>query len=140
MNAMRLEKGYRGWGSEYTTERTPLEAGMGMFVQTTGRKFIGRQALVARDNAQAWSMELLELEDTGEDPYYMHTVYSSDVPVGIITSGGYGHRIGKPLALAYFSTDPAGQSIQAEILGRRVGASILEEIPYDPRNERMRSG
>ncbi len=140
MNAMRLEKGYRGWGTEYTTERTPLEAGVGMFVQTDNRNFIGREALLARNNDQAWSMALLEMKDTGEDPYYMHTVFSSNTPIGIITSGGYGHRVGKPLALAYFCSDPAGQSLEAEILGRRVAASILGEIPYDPRNERMRSG
>ena len=98
------------------------------------------QQLVQANQERGIHQPELELEDTGEDPYYMHTVYSSDVPVGIITSGGYGHRIGKPLALAYFSTNPVGRSLQAEILGRRVGASILEEIPYDPRNERMRSG
>jgi len=113
---------------------------VGMFVQTENRNFIGRDAVLSRDNEQAWSMALLELEDTGEDPYYMHTVFSGGLPIGIITSGGYGHRVGKPLALSYFATAPIGQPLEVEILGRRVAASVLEEIPYDPHNERMRSG
>ena len=140
MNAMRLEKGYRGWGTEYTTERTPLESGAGAFVRTENRDFIGRQSLLDRDDDQAWNMALLELADTGEDPYYAHTVFAGDRAVGIVTSGGFGHRVGKPLALAYFTQNPDRYSLKTDLLSKQVKSTILNQIPYDPANLKLRSG
>lgn len=140
MNAMRLEKGYRAWGAEYTTERTPLEAGVGMLVKTAGRDFIGKQAMMERQvGNNRWSMHLLEIEDTGEDPFYAHTLLQNGKPIGMVTSGGYGHRVKKPLALAYFSQLPDQNQLYVEILGKPVKASILQQAPYDPYNERLRS-
>ncbi len=140
MNSMRLEKGYRGWGSDFTSERTPLEAGCDLFVRTQGREFTGREAMLERQaSSQQWSMYLLQLDDTGEDPYYSHTVFQGEQPIGIVTSGGYGHRIGMPLALAYFSEPLGTGALEVEILGKRVRASVLDTVPYDPFNKRMRS-
>lgn len=139
MNAMRLEKAYRAWGTEYTTERTPLEAGAGMFVKTDNRNFIGKEKMLQRQRGSAyWSMGLLELDDTGEDPFYSHTVLQGDKPIGIVTSGAYGHRVKKPLALAYFSTSPQDRNLFVEILGKKVPAKILHDAPYDSENQKMR--
>ncbi|MEM9579484.1 MAG: FAD-dependent oxidoreductase, partial [Pseudomonadota bacterium] len=85
-NAMRLEKGYRGWGSDLTTERSPLEAGLTPFVRPELR-----QALTRED---AWDMALLEIETGEVDPFYAHTLWQQDRAVGIVTSGAYGHRTG----------------------------------------------
>ncbi len=140
MNAMRLEKGYRAWGSDYTTERTPLEAGVGMFVKAAGREFVGKKQMMERkDRADHWSMHLLELENTGEDPFYAHTVFQSGRPIGMVTSGGFGHRVGKPLALAYFRESPRASGLEVEILGKKVSADILPAPPYDPDNLLMRA-
>ena len=140
MNAMRLEKGYRAWGGDYTTERTPLEAGVGMFVKTAEREFAGKKQMMERKGREGhWSMHLLELEDTGEDPFYAHTVFQSGQPIGMVTSGGFGHRVGKPLALAYFREPPQKCSLEVEILGKKVPAKILHAAPYDPDNLRMRT-
>ena len=107
MNAMRLEKGYRAWGVDLTTERTPLEAGMDRFVKTKGRDFIGRDAMLQRaSDPSHWRMHLLQIDDTDSDPFYAHTVFVDDRPIGIVTSGGYGHRVQKALALAYFRETP----------------------------------
>ncbi len=135
IHAMRLEKGYRAWGSEYTTERTPLEAGAEQFVKAKEREFIGREGMLARQaGREHWSMYLLELEDTGEDPFYAHTIFQHDRPIGMVTSGGYGHRVGAPLALAYFCEQLAGLPLWVEILGKKVRAKILDQAPYDPQN------
>ena len=140
MNAMRLEKGYRAWGTEYTTERTLPETGGGQFMVSEGRDFIGREATIERwKREDHWSMHLLELEDKGLDPFYSHTVYIGDRPVGIVTSGGYGHRVGKPLALAYFQLPVDGNECVVDILGKRVSARIMPKPPYDPGNARLRS-
>ena len=139
MNAMRLEKGYRAWGSDLTTERTPLEAGLDALVKTDGRSFTGREALLRRQGSDDhWAMHLLALEETGEDPFYAHTVLDGDVPIGLVTSGAYGHRVGLPLALAWFSRPPSGD-LAVEILGKRVPARVLEQPPWDPDNLRMRA-
>jgi dimethylglycine dehydrogenase len=137
MNAMRLEKGYRAWGSDYTTERTLLEAGSGRFFASKGRDFVGKESTLNRQlNDDHWTMKLLELEETGKDPFYAHPVVQDEIPIGIITSGGFGHRVNKPLALAYFRVQPGASPLYVEILGDSVKAKILDQIPYDPENRR----
>ncbi len=136
MNAMRLEKGYAAWGSDFTTERTPAETGMGFLVRSD-HEFIGRDALLARMKDEArWEMVLLEI--AGEaDPYYAHGVWQGGKCVGIVTSAAFGHRTGKLLALAYLCDRYARQGLEVEVLGRRIGATILERPPYDPENRKM---
>ena len=136
-NAMRLEKGYPAWGADLTTERAPTEAGLHRFVKTCGRDFPGRDALHAR--ASGWAMVLLDIESDDVDPFYAHTVWHKDRPVGIVTSGAYGHRTGKALALAYLR-DPSAQSgLSVDILGQRHAATVLNRPPYDPDNARLRT-
>ncbi|MEM9228243.1 MAG: FAD-dependent oxidoreductase [Pseudomonadota bacterium] len=131
-NSMRLEKGYRGWGSDLTTERSPLEAGLTPFVRTELRDGLARE--------NPWDMVLLEIE-TGEiDPFYAHTLWQSDRPVGIVTSGAYGHRTGKVLALAYLRDPSVRTGLTVSILGRHRAAAILTTPPFDPDNTCMKSG
>ncbi len=105
LNSLRLEKDYRAWGADLTTERTPLEAGLDHLVRTEGRGFTGREALLARAaSPSAWRMALLSIEPDGDadpDPFYTHTVWQGGRAVGIVTSGAPGHRTGTVLALAY---------------------------------------
>ncbi|SLN18992.1 4-methylaminobutanoate oxidase (formaldehyde-forming) [Roseovarius albus] len=138
-NAMRLEKGYRGWGSDLTTERTPDESGVGFLVRPEGRSFTGCDALLARPNPEAWDMVLLDVEPGEVDPFYAHPVYQGDCVVGVVTSGAYGHRTGKVLALAYLRDATARDNLNIEILGKRRAAEILSAPPFDPQNERLKS-
>ena len=62
-NSMRLEKGYRGWGMDLTTERSPLETGLSYLVKYEGRSFIGREAMLKRQ--PGWDMVLLEIDTDG---------------------------------------------------------------------------
>ena len=103
MNSLRLEKGYRAWGADLTTERTPLEAGLDHLVRTEGREFAGREALLVRAaSPSAWRMALLSVEPDGDaDPFHTHTVWQDGRAVGIVTSAAPGHRTGTVLALAY---------------------------------------
>ena len=129
-NSMRLEKGYRGWGSDLTTERSPLEAGLFQFVRKDLRS----------DLKQDWDMVLLEIEATDVDPFYAHSVLHNGRPVGVVTSGAYGHRCGKVLALAYLRDPSAREGLSVSILGQHRQATILPRAPYDPDNTRMTSG
>ena len=140
MNAMRLEKGYRAWGADFTTERTPLESSVNHFVKPLNREFVGKQAML--DRAQKndhWQMHLLELDENAEDPFYAHTVLQNNTPIGLVTSGSFGHRVGKSLALAYFRQPSDGSPLSVLILGKEVAAKILEQPPYDPDNKWLRA-
>jgi dimethylglycine dehydrogenase len=141
MNALRLEKGYRAWGADLTSERTPLEAGLGSLVKCEGRDFVGREALLARHAApDHWHMALLALADGAPDPFASHTVLQGGRPVGMVTSGAYGQRVGRALALAYFTAeaDLSAGGLSVLILGEEVPAEVLKRPPYDPDNLRLR--
>ena len=149
MNSMRLEKGYRAWGTDLTTERTPIESGLDRLVRTEGREFTGRDALLARaGSADAWRMVLLSMEpDDDADPFSTHTVWQGGQPIGIVTSGAPGHRTGTVLALAYLRPEAAeadalgaGGALEVSLLGRRSRARVLDAPPYDPVDARLRGG
>jgi len=127
-NAMRLEKGYPAWGADLTTERSPLEAGLGAFVQES----VG---LMRKD---PWRLVLLEIVPGDVDPFYAHTVWQGDRAVGIVTSGAHGHRTGKTLAYAYLRDPSARERLSVSLLGERRAAVILDEVPYDPGYLRLR--
>ena len=138
MNVMRLEKGYRAWGTDFTTERTPAETGAGLLIKLD-HAFTGKAALAARMEAEdRWDMVLLEIVAGDVDPYYAHGLYQGEVCVGIVTSAAYGHRTGKTLALAYLRDRRARIGLEVEILGRRRPAALLERPPFDPDNMRLR--
>ncbi|MFK7754391.1 MAG: FAD-dependent oxidoreductase [Sedimentitalea sp.] len=139
MNAMRLEKGYRAWGADFTTERTPFETGAGAFVKPDGHDFFGKDALLDRAGAgQNWDMIHLELDVRDVDPFYGHLVLSGKTPVGIVTSGAWGHRTQKALALAYVKPGQPRTDLQVEILGETVAAKILCAPPFDAQNQRLK--
>lgn len=131
-NSMRLEKGYRGWGGDLTTERSPLEAGLTPFVRPDLRDGLARQA--------QWDMVLLEIETGEVDPFYAHSLWQEGRAVGVVTSGAYGHRTGKVLALAYLRDVTARENLTVSILGQHRKATVLPNPPFDPENSRLKSG
>ena len=139
-NSMRLEKGYRAWGGDLTTERTLHEAGLAMFTRTRDRAFIGRDAMLERKaKDDRWDMVLLEIHNPEFDPFYAHSVLQGDEIVGVVTSGAHGHRTGKTLALAYLRNRTARDSLTVSILGRKTQATILSDAPFDPENLRLKA-
>jgi dimethylglycine dehydrogenase len=142
LNAMRLEKGYRGWGADLSTERTPIETGMEGFIRTEGRDFIGRSALLAKaPRAREMRLKLLEIQGDGPDQFYSHPVLVQGRAAGLVTSGSFGHRTRRKLALAYIEAAVLASepSLEVEILGERCPARILDAPPYDPQNVRLKS-
>lgn len=142
MNAMRLEKGYRAWGMDLTTERTPLETGLKAFVKTEERAFLGREVMMERDDpTTAWSMVLLDVAPHTEVmPFYAHTVEQHGESVGIVTSAAYGPRTGKTLALAFLKPEATwNQPLNVRVLHEKLPATILQQAPYDPKNTRLRA-
>ncbi len=138
-NSMRLEKGYRGWGSELTTERTPEECGLGSLLRIQDRDFVGVTALKERtaDDAR-WEIVLFQVMGEGPDPFYAHTVYQNNIPVGVVTSGAYGYRTGMTLALAYLRKRGLRENLTARVLGVDRPVVVLDHAPFDPENTRMK--
>jgi len=141
MNSLRLEKGYRGWGADLTSEKTPLEAGLHPFVKMEGRGFIGKDAVATRNRATpGWRMMLLSLDTEETEVFGLHPVLAEDNVVGVTSSGGFGHRVSMSLALAYVRTDvEMDADLHVSINGQPFSAKILERVPYDPTNIKMRA-
>lgn len=141
LNSMRLEKGYHA-GSELTNEVTLPEAGAAQFFKPDKGHFIGRDATLARlEQSPRWRCVSFEVEARDADCQGGETVYLADEVAGFVSSGGYGHRIAKSLALAFLAPDAAvaPREFDIDILGERRPAQIIEASPYDPHNERPRA-
>lgn len=146
MESLRLEKGYRSWKADLTTEYTPAMASLDRFVRLEKRGgFIGQEALL-REAASGGPRERfvpLVVDAVDADAAAVSIVFraGSDVPVGLVTSGGYGYRLDRSLALAYVQADlaVAGTELQVDVLGERRRAVVTTEPPYDPENLRLKS-
>jgi dimethylglycine dehydrogenase len=142
MDSLRMEKSYRMWGQDLTTDYTPFEAGMDRFVKLDKGDFIGREALVAqREAGVPHRFVTLEVEVDDADPWGNEPLWQGDRMIGRATAGAYGHWVLKSLALAYVEPEAAeeGTEMEIEILGERKRAKVIPESPYDPENASLRS-
>jgi dimethylglycine dehydrogenase len=142
MDSMRLEKGYKLLPRELSIEYSAYESGLGRFVSTK-KDFAGRDALLARRQAgEANRLVTLEVHDVIDaDARGAEPILLGDELVGRATSGGYGWRVGKSLALAMVRPDLAepGQPLDILILGQRHRATVIADSPFDPANDRLRA-
>jgi dimethylglycine dehydrogenase len=143
MDSMRLEKCYRSWKADLTTEYTPFMASLDRFVKLDKPSgFIGQEAL-KREAAVGPKERFVPLivDAADADAAAVSIVHEGDTTVGLVTSGGYGYRINKSIALAYVRTDLAvpGKELTVEVLGTRRRAVVGVEPLYDPQNAKLRS-
>lgn len=141
MDALRMEKAYRSWGLELTTELTPIEAGMERFVDFDS-PFIGRDAVVKRTiNNTESRLVYLTVDADDADPHGNEPVYVNGRMVGLTTSGAYGHAVKQSIAFAFVEPEFVAPDTELEIsiLGRRRKAQVVADPLYDPRNERLRA-
>ena len=143
IDALRLEKGYRAWSSDITPEETPYEAGLGFAVRLDkGTDFIGREALLAQKAAgPRRRLACLVLDDPRSVTLGNEPVRIGGAIVGRVTSGGYGHAVGKSIAYAYLPPERAvpGTRGEIDVFGAWVGAEVVREPLWDPAGERIRS-
>jgi dimethylglycine dehydrogenase len=143
LESMRLEKCYRLWGADLSSDVTPLEAGLERFVHLDKGDFIGHDAL-ARQSAEGTRQTLscLRIETHDADAYRYEPILRGDRQVGYVTSGGYGHTVQASLALAYLPADCAGPGTQltVKILGCLCPATVVPQPVFDPGNTRLAIG
>ena len=141
MNSLRMEKAYRGWGSELTTEIDMFEASMARFIRLDKLDFIGRDAsLTLKQRGPRMRLVYLEVDATDSDCMGNEPVYAGEKVVGVTTSGAFGHAVGKSLAFAYVPPDAIEPGTEFEIMlfQQRRKARIVAEPMWDPENTRMR--
>jgi 4-methylaminobutanoate oxidase (formaldehyde-forming) len=140
IDSLRLEKGYRVWGSDVTPEDTPYEAGLGFAVKPDKGEFIGRDALVARTEPER-RLACLVLEDPRAVALGSEPVRVEGEIVGRVTSGGYGYTVERSIAYAYLPTSAAaaGTEVAVEIFGEWIAGHVAEEPLFDPQGERIRA-
>ena len=139
VNSLRLEKGYRGYGSELTNEITLIEADCTRFYAPNKGDFRGRAATEAV-RAKGISTQLVygEVAATDCDIHGGEAVMQGDRVVGVCTSGGYGHATGKSLTFAYV-TPGAATELEVVILGERRALTLLPDPAWDPTNARQKA-
>ena len=143
MTAMALEKSYKLIPRELSVEYSAHESGLDRFISLKKPGFFGKDALLAwRDKGLANRLVTLEVHGvTDADARGSEAVYQGDELVGRVTSGGYGWRCGKSLALAMIAHALAepGTELEVVILGQRRTATIIADSPFDPENSALRS-
>ena len=152
MNACRMEKGYRHWGHDIADEDTPLEAGLGFAVpRSKDQEYNGKEAIEAQraQNVLKKRMVAICLEDDGETApmmYHEEPIYRNGEIIGSTTSGSWGHRLGKSLALGYIHSDDGvtkdfieSGKFEIEIAWQRHAAKVQLAPFYDPKSERVKA-
>ena len=141
LNAMRIEKGYHGWGSDFGTEYTLFDAGLSKFANMSKGSFIGREAVEHQASKEAeWTFIGLEINDPGPEPLPSDPIVRDETVIGYLTSVSMGYRTGKLLALGYVKSGSLemGGSCFVQAFGDMRAAKRHTHHVYDPGNERLR--
>ncbi|MEO1200572.1 MAG: FAD-dependent oxidoreductase [Pseudomonadota bacterium] len=143
LESMRLEKGYRSWKADLSTDFTVLQSGLDRWIHLSKSEFIGKAAIAeeqARGVDKAFVTMTVEAGDG--DPVSLSTVFNGDgAACGLVLSAGYGHRTQETVALSILDADKANPDadFEIEVVGTRRKARIHPTAAvYDPNNDRLR--
>jgi glycine cleavage system aminomethyltransferase T/glycine/D-amino acid oxidase-like deaminating enzyme len=140
-NSLRMEKGYRSWGTDMTTEHNPYESGLGFAVRMQKEGFVGRDALAdISDDTVTRRLVCLTVDDGRSVVMGSEPVFVDGVPAGYITSAAFGHTVGAPIAYAWLpATAGVGTPVEIQYFDRRVAATVVAEPLVDPAMTKIRS-
>lgn len=141
-DSLRLEKGYRGWGTDVYTEHNPYEAGLGWTVRLDKGQFRGSAA--ARDLSQKpikKKLCCLTLDDREAVALGYEPIMAGDICVGHVTSANFGYSIGKFIVYGYLPGEFAIEGTRLEVIyfGERCGATVAADPLFDPKMARMKA-
>ena len=146
MDCARIEKGFRHFGHDITSEDHVLEAGLGFAVKTDKERFIGRDAVLRKKQA-GLSQRLVQFKLKDPEPllYHNEPVLRDGEIVGYLSSGAYGHHLGGAMGLGYVpcegeaAADMLASSYEIDVAGTRVAAEASLKPMYDPKSERVKA-
>ncbi|MFI0846617.1 FAD-dependent oxidoreductase [Mesorhizobium sp. IMUNJ 23232] len=144
LDSLRIEKGYRAWKGDLSTDYSVLQGGLERFVKWDKPAFAGKRALQnEKQQGVTKKFVTLTLDDPGPcDAPYMSTLWHDGSIVGETTSGGWGYRVDKSIALGMLRADLTvpGTKVEVEIFGDRFVATVQPDKPlWDPENLRLRA-
>jgi glycine cleavage system aminomethyltransferase T len=140
-NSLRLEKGYRLWGSDIHTEYNPLQAGLAFAVDMGKSDFIGRDALVdVRSAGVKKRLRCMTLDDPSRVVMGKEPIWLNGEVAGYVTSAGYGYSIGQAIILGYLPVagSKPGNQLEIEYFGERLPATVRSMPLFDPTNRRLK--
>jgi glycine cleavage system T protein len=146
LDSLRLEKGYRHWGSDISPDDTPYEAGLGFAVKLDKGDFIGKQALLRqKEDGLKRKLVIFTLEDPEPLIYHDEPIYRNGKRVSANTHGSFAHHLGRSIGMGYLE-NPEGikddwilsGKYDVEVERKRVPARIHLKAPYDPKGDRLR--
>lgn len=140
--SLRLEKSFGIWSAEFTQGYTPGETGMDRWIDWGKDAFVGREAALAErvGNGPARRLVTLEVDADGADASGFEPVWTGKTMTGFVTSGGYGHTMGKSYAMALVDAacSEIGTDLSVHIVGVERAAKVIAPSPYDPSGKAMR--
>ena len=142
LNAMRIEKSFGTWAREYRPIYGPYEAGLGRFVDLAKGEFVGRAAAIEEKESggklrlATFTVDAGDADAIGDEP-----IWHDGRVVGWVTSGAYGHRVQRSLALGYVPRALAevSEGFEIEIIGERHRARRESAAAFDPSGGLMRA-
>ena len=140
LDSLRVEKGYRAWKGDLSTDYSLLESGLERFIKFDKKEvFPGKQSLLSeKQRGSVKKFVSMIIKDNVCDAPYMSTIWHDGKIIGEVTSGAYGHRVNASIALGMVKTDLAisGQTVSVDIFGNDFPAIIQNSGPlWDPNNE-----
>ena len=143
LNSMRLEKSFGIWSAEFTQGYTPGMTGLDRWINWNKKDFIGKKQAYSEKSSKGPEQKIvtLEVNATDADASGFEPIWIKEKRVGFVTSGGYGHRIKKSLAMALVDSEYVsdGQEVTVHVVGKEQAAIVIPSSPYDPSGILMRS-
>ena len=145
MDTCRIEKGFRHFGHDITSEDHVMEAGLGFAVKKDKANYIGREAILAKQE-NGLDMRLLQFKLSDPEPllYHAEPVLRDGEIVSYLTSGAYGHHEGAAMGMGYIPckgeklADVLGSTFEIDVAGMRVKAEVSSKPFYDSKSERVK--
>mgnify|MGYP000745965925 CR=1 FL=1 len=137
---MRLEKGYKHWKADLLVEFNPLETGLGRFINREKAEYIGRDGFEKMIQQGLRKQFVVMVVDADHAPAHAgDPILHGTTQIGSVTSGGFGHRVGKNIAYGFIDPEiTPDANLTIGILGRKCNASIVVDALYDPENKVVR--
>ncbi|HVH84842.1 MAG TPA: glycine cleavage T C-terminal barrel domain-containing protein, partial [Steroidobacteraceae bacterium] len=142
LSSLRLEKGYGSFQKDFRPDYTAAESGLDRFVDFTKPDFVGRTATLAeRAAGPKRRFVVMEVAALDAEVIGYESIIRDGAAVGYVTSGAFGHCVGKSLAAGYVPTALAreGARFEIDILGEMRAATVRLEPLYDPQGLKLRS-
>ncbi|MEQ8341980.1 MAG: FAD-dependent oxidoreductase [Marinovum algicola] len=142
LGSLRLEKSFGIWSREFTQIYTPAQTGMDRWIDWSKEFFGSDAARAERDgNGPARVIATLAIDAEDADASGYEPVWQGDRLAGYVTSGGYGHSVGRSLAMAMLDREAAnvGTDLTVHVVGKARAARVIAPSPYDPQGKAMRA-